>query len=242
MIDRQAIASLRRHIRDLADRSVGAAPGKRLWSLPRTPAGRPVALAVSVVAAVTALASGGDVAPQQSATTRTDAVRPIEVADRGGERAARSEHRRRLGTVPPPNAVTRGKPRPKPAWVKPTTGYDLSSGYGPRWGTLHAGIDLAGPTGTPIRAAHSGTVERATWYGGYGYAVIINHGNGVSTLYGHNSQLLVQQGQRVGTGQRIALMGSTGDSTGSHLHFEIHLGEEPVDPMPWLLRRHGVTL
>ncbi|MGH3648801.1 MAG: M23 family metallopeptidase [Micromonosporaceae bacterium] len=197
-------------------------------------------MAVAVVAVAGTLATGGDVAPQRASLTSTGDVSPVELPDRGTERAARSEDRR-SGTVPSPNAVTRGKPKPKPAWVKPTTGYDLSSGFGQRWGTLHAGIDLAAPTGTPIRAAHSGTVERAEWYGGYGYAVVINHGNGVSTLYGHNSRLLVKKGQRVATAQRISLMGSTGNSTGPHLHFEIHLRDEPVNPIPWL-RRQGVRL
>ncbi|MGH3736141.1 MAG: M23 family metallopeptidase [Micromonosporaceae bacterium] len=233
MADRTAIASLRRHAKNLATRSV-ATPGM----LPRTLAVLPLAVALSGATAASAV-TGGEAAPAEPVTTAHSTASPLGV-DRDTDRPSRATHRRR-GTVPSPNAVTRPKPKPAPAWVNPTTGYDLSSGFGHRWGTVHNGVDLAGPTGTPIRTVHSGTVERAGWYGGYGYAVIVDHGNGVSTLYGHNSRVLVKQGQRVLTGQRIALMGSTGYSTGPHLHFEVHLSDEPVDPVPWM-RRHGVKL
>ena len=85
-----------------------------------------------------------------------------------------------------------------------------------------------------MAAADSGVVVDADWLGGYGYAVIIDHGNGLSTVYGHNSSLLVSAGQSVSKGQIIAYSGSTGNSTGPHCHFEVRSGGEPVDPMGYL--------
>ena len=91
------------------------------------------------------------------------------------------------------------------------------------------------------RARGNRVVKRAAWYGGYGNAVIIDHGGGVQTLYGHNSSLSVQPGDRVRAGQVIAKVGSTGDSTGPHLHFEVQVDGKAVNPRPWL-KKHGVTL
>ncbi|HEY9736567.1 MAG TPA: peptidoglycan DD-metalloendopeptidase family protein [Trichocoleus sp.] len=115
----------------------------------------------------------------------------------------------------------------------------LTSGYGPRWGRMHRGVDIAGPVGTPIYAAASGTVVRAGWNsGGYGNLVDIRHADGSMTRYGHNSRLLVRAGQEVRQGQQIAEMGSTGYSTGPHLHFEVHLpGSGTVNPMAYLPSR-----
>ncbi|HLO46856.1 MAG TPA: peptidoglycan DD-metalloendopeptidase family protein [Kamptonema sp.] len=112
----------------------------------------------------------------------------------------------------------------------------LSSGYGWRWGRMHKGIDIASDIGTPIVAADAGVVTYAAWNdGGYGYLVEITHANGTQTLYGHNSRILVQEGQRVAQGQQISEMGSTGFSTGPHLHFEIHpSGQGAVNPMAFL--------
>ncbi|WP_309227463.1 M23 family metallopeptidase [Micromonospora thermarum] len=103
---------------------------------------------------------------------------------------------------------------------------------------LHAGIDLAAATGTPILAAAGGRVTRAGWYGGYGNYTCIDHGRAdgqrLSTCYGHQSKLLVSPGQQVRAGQVIGRVGSTGASTGPHLHFEVRLGGRPVDPLPWI--------
>ncbi|MEH0820777.1 MULTISPECIES: M23 family metallopeptidase [unclassified Micromonospora] len=103
---------------------------------------------------------------------------------------------------------------------------------------LHAGVDLAAPTGTPILAAADGRVSRAGWSGGYGRYTCIDHGRAdgqrLSTCYAHQSRLLVAPGQRVRAGQVIGLVGSTGASTGPHLHFEVRLGGRPVDPLPWI--------
>ncbi|SCG69361.1 M23 family metallopeptidase [Micromonospora inositola] len=103
---------------------------------------------------------------------------------------------------------------------------------------LHPGVDLAAPIGTPIVAVADGRVSRAGWYGGYGNYTCIDHGRAdgqrLSTCYGHQSKLLVSPGQRVRAGQVIGLVGSTGASTGPHLHFEVRLGGRPVDPLPWI--------
>jgi murein DD-endopeptidase MepM/ murein hydrolase activator NlpD len=125
-------------------------------------------------------------------------------------------------------------------WASPASG-EITSGFGPRWGTEHEGIDIGAAAGAPVRAAADGVVRKASWYGGYGNAVIIDHGDGVSTLYGHNSELSVKPGERVQAGQTIAKVGSTGDSTGPHLHFEVEVDGRKVDPAPWL-RKRGVTL
>ena len=110
----------------------------------------------------------------------------------------------------------------------------FTSPFGMRWGRLHAGIDIAAPTGTAIRAADSGTVQIASWYGGYGNYTCIGHGGGVSTCYGHQSSIGVSGGQNVSQGQVIGAVGSTGHSTGPHLHFEVRINGSPVDPMGYL--------
>ena len=115
----------------------------------------------------------------------------------------------------------------------PTRGR-ISSPFGPRWGRMHNGIDIAVPTGTPIRAAANGTVSFAGWNGGYGYLVTIDHGNNIETRYAHNSRLPVKAGTRVERGQIVAYSGNTGNSTGPHLHFEIRHRGTPVDPMRFL--------
>lgn len=115
----------------------------------------------------------------------------------------------------------------------------FTSGYGPRWGRMHRGIDIAAPTGTPIFAAASGEVIEAGWNsGGYGNLVKIRHGDGSVTLYAHNSRIMVRKGQQVKQGQQISAMGSTGFSTGPHLHFEVHpKGQGAVNPIAFLPKR-----
>lgn len=115
----------------------------------------------------------------------------------------------------------------------PTKG-EISSPFGWRWGRLHAGVDIANDIGTHVMAARAGRVIWAGWRGGYGYAVMIDHGGGYVSLYGHLDDYFVERGQYVRAGQRIASMGSTGNSTGPHLHFEVQKDGEPVDPMGML--------
>lgn len=122
----------------------------------------------------------------------------------------------------------------------PTHGL-LSSDYGWRrdpfavrhW-KFHSGLDIANRVGTPVSAVARGVVIRACWTSGYGYAVEIDHGFGITTLYGHNSRLLVHVGDTVAAGDRVALMGSTGHSTGPHCHFEVRIDGNPVDPDDYL--------
>jgi len=99
---------------------------------------------------------------------------------------------------------------------------------------MHRGVDLAGPVGTPIYAAADGIVDRAGWANGYGNLVEIDHGKAIQTRYGHLSAILVSPGQRVHRGDLIARMGSTGRSTGSHLHYEVRLDGHAVNPVPFL--------
>lgn len=110
----------------------------------------------------------------------------------------------------------------------------FTSGFGPRWGRMHEGIDIAVPTGTPVAAAASGTVISSGWGGGYGNLVVIDHGGGVATAYAHNTRLIVSSGQAVGQGSIIAYAGSTGNSTGPHVHFEVRINGQATDPLPYL--------
>ena len=120
--------------------------------------------------------------------------------------------------------------------VKPTSG-TITSRFGPRGSGYHTGLDIAGPLGTTIAAAAGGTVVFSGWDNyGLGYAVKISHGNGVETVYGHCSKLYVKTGETVSTGQAIAAMGSTGNSTGSHLHLEIRVNGERHNPQTYLYK------
>jgi len=122
-------------------------------------------------------------------------------------------------------------------FISPARGV-LTSGYGPRWGRMHRGIDIAGPVGTTIMASAPGVVASAGWNsGGYGNLVEVLHPDGSLTLYAHNSRIVARRGQQVQQGQKIAEMGSTGRSTGPHVHFEIHpAGRGAVNPMIYISR------
>jgi murein DD-endopeptidase MepM/ murein hydrolase activator NlpD len=147
--------------------------------------------------------------------------------------------------LPPLPGVDRylpgGSPQSK-GFIWPSKG-ELTSGYGWRWGRMHRGIDIAAPIGTPVVAADDGTVTYAAFNdGGYGYLVEITHPNGSVTFYAHNDRILVREGQQVTQGQQISEMGSTGFSTGPHLHFEVHpTGKGSVDPMAFLPKNPSVA-
>jgi murein DD-endopeptidase MepM/ murein hydrolase activator NlpD len=115
----------------------------------------------------------------------------------------------------------------------PTSG-QLTSGFGPRWGRLHQGIDVAAPTGRPITAAKSGKVILAGPSGGYGNLVVVDHGAGLSTAYAHQSRIAVSVGAMVTQGGLLGYVGSTGHSTGPHLHFEVRVNGVARDPLPYL--------
>lgn len=145
------------------------------------------------------------------------------------------------------NSVTPAKTTPRQASppasgavVKPAQGR-LTSTYGARWGTVHYGVDIANSIGTPILAAMAGEVIDSGPASGFGLWVRLRHDNGLITVYGHINESLVSVGQRVTAGHQIATMGNRGQSTGPHLHFEVHQDGSKIDPLPWL-RSHGVTL
>ncbi len=141
-------------------------------------------------------------------------------------------------------ALLAGKPIPPslagPGTVSWPVSGTITSPFGMRFDPvqhryqLHAGIDIAAPQGTTISAAADGRVIFAGWYGGYGNAIVIDHGGGTSTLYGHCSQIFVSVGQDVQRGQAIGAVGMTGDATGPHVHFEVRRDGKPVDPLGYL--------
>ena len=156
--------------------------------------------------------------------------------------------RAQRGHSPPP-AITwqRHVERPPQAPLKTRPGFiwpvegQLTSPFGERGHAMggggaqfHAGIDVSVPPGTPVQAAQEGTVAFAGYNGAYGKVVKLDHPHGFSTLYAHNSRLLVYVGQTIAAGQVICLSGSSGRSTGPHLHFEVHKDGWPVDPLPYL--------
>ena len=122
----------------------------------------------------------------------------------------------------------------------PTTGFiwpvsgPITSPFGMRWGTLHPGIDIGVPTGTPIHAVAAGTVIYCGWMSGYGNLVMIDHGGDLATLYGHQSRIAVSCGESVTQGQVIGYSGCTGFCTGPHVHFEVRVNGSPVDPLGYL--------
>jgi murein DD-endopeptidase MepM/ murein hydrolase activator NlpD len=188
--------------------------------------------ATSVLEAQQALLTGDEsieAMPQASITVAEAQQRLEEVA---ASRAARAE------------AEAAAAEAARPKTVLPVDGARLTSTFGPRWGTYHYGIDLAAPMHTPEYAAADGVVLRAGSASGFGLAVYILHENGDVTVYGHMDEIQVEPGQYVEAGDQIALLGNRGQSTGPHLHFEVHRGGEDgerIDPIAWLAER-GVSV
>jgi murein DD-endopeptidase MepM/ murein hydrolase activator NlpD len=120
------------------------------------------------------------------------------------------------------------------------TAFRFTSGFGRRWGRLHAGVDLAGSHGSPIYSTADGVVVHAGWENGYGRMVEIQHDFGLRTRYGHLSAIKVSVGERVSRGDRIGDMGNTGNSTGTHLHYEVRVGGNPVNPMTFIKAANNV--
>lgn len=121
-----------------------------------------------------------------------------------------------------------------PSFIKPLNGGSFSSSFGSRWGRKHKGVDWSCSVGTNIYASCGGTVSYAGWQNGFGNTIVISHGNGLKTRYAHLSKITVSSGEKVSQGERIGLSGNTGNSTGPHLHFEILLDGEQVNPMNYL--------
>ncbi|MDQ1700159.1 MAG: hypothetical protein QOG34_2022 [Frankiaceae bacterium] len=146
------------------------------------------------------------------------------------ERASRSARRVALAQAPAPSPHR---------WVRPYYGV-FSSGFGYRWGRLHAGVDLAGPWGSTFYAATAGCIEYAGPMSGYGEVMRIRDWDGTETVYGHMSSFIRHYGC-VKAGEAIARVGSAGDATGPHLHFEVRIGGTPINPVPFLAKR-GIYL
>ncbi|MCW2607612.1 MAG: mepA, partial [Frankiales bacterium] len=137
-------------------------------------------------------------------------------------------------------AAAEKRARLRSSYVRPAGG-PVTSGFGQRWGRLHAGIDFGAAYGSPIRAVTSGEVVDSGFdAGGYGNFVHVQHADGTVTTYNHMSRVL-RRGGTVDAGDVLGLVGSTGHSTGPHLHFEVRIGGSPIDPAPWL-RDHGIGL
>jgi len=200
--------------------------------------------------------AGGDFAGTEFAEADSVVIPPSATGNRlswvAPARATRPARPKPPARAKPSAQAARSKPSmpskprktPKPArWLQPISGAVVTSCFGQRWGRLHAGVDLAAPYGTAIRTVGAGVVVAAGPEGGYGNAVLIDHGNGFLTHYGHMSAIAVHPGQRVSAGQPIGNEGSTGHSTGPHLHFEVHEGtyKNPIEPTHWL-HTHGVEI
>jgi len=132
-----------------------------------------------------------------------------------------------------PRIIERGTSTP-PTYIKPLVGGRFSSPFGSRWGRMHKGVDWACSVGTTIKASSGGTIASAGWVNGYGYCITISHPDGKKTRYAHLSKILVSSGERVKQGEKIALSGNTGNSTGPHLHFEIFVDGVQVNPLKYL--------
>jgi murein DD-endopeptidase MepM/ murein hydrolase activator NlpD len=147
---------------------------------------------------------------------------------------------RAAATAPSPSgetasgAPTSGVPTVAPSGLAWPVSGPITSPFGPRWGRMHEGIDFGVPSGTPIHAAAAGTVIYCGWMEGYGNLTVIDHGGGIGTAYGHQSSISVSCNQQVTQGQVIGAVGSTGHSTGPHLHFEVRVNGTPVDPLGYL--------
>jgi murein DD-endopeptidase MepM/ murein hydrolase activator NlpD len=209
---------------------VAGALGAGAFGLPGTPDG--AAEVAPVLDASMELATGDEaveVMPMASITEAEAQARLAEVAATRAERAAAEAA-----------AAEAAAEAARPKFVLPVSGARFTSGFGSRWGTFHYGIDLAAPIGTPEYAAADGVVVRAGAASGFGLAVYVLHENGDVTVYGHMEEILVEPGQYVEAGETIALLGNRGQSTGPHLHFEVHQGGmdgRKIDPLPWLAER-----
>jgi murein DD-endopeptidase MepM/ murein hydrolase activator NlpD len=168
--------------------------------------------------------------PEPDDLALVDATAIAQAAERAdaaaGDRASRSDPRDAAGFT-----IEQWAPD---VYVLPLRSYTLTSKFGPRWERQHTGIDLAAPGGTPYYSIANGRVIMARYYGGYGYCIMIDHGGGVVSLYGHSSQMLVKEGQTVQAGEMIGKVGTTGHSFGTHLHFEIRIDGVQKDPIPFL--------
>lgn len=212
--------------------------------IPRPPTNRgPLILAALVIGAVLAWLPGGMSGPQATTTVSADSPYgvgsdtgiPLGVDGTPRQAISEAEAAMRLEAL----AASRSTRASAVEYFLPVSGR-FTSCFCMRWGTMHQGIDIAAPTGTPIVAPEAGVVLEAGAASGFGNVIYLQHANGDATVYGHMSTLLVDAGDVVEAGQTIAEVGSLGYSTGPHLHFEVYqggLGGERIDPVEWLLER-----
>ncbi len=259
-----------RHRRDTHERGRHRADGLPRHRAPRTPVvtdrGRSTAMAAALIAGVgvagisaavagahpAASVDAADAALNAQASAQLPAAAPrpsISIAAAQPDvtpspTPSNARERFAAAALSAAKVRTTVSPTPDPVWVHPMPEGPVSSCFGQRWGRLHAGVDLAAPSGTPVVAVGAGTVvQSGEWAGGYGISVLIDHHNGFLTHYAHFSATLMQVGEQVQAGQQIGLEGSTGHSTGPHLHFEVHQGtwKNTVEPTAWL-QAHGVEI
>ena len=168
-----------------------------------------------------------------TSTTTTTAAAPTTTAPAPGQPPAPTTTK---APAAPTTTATPTTTKPSGGGLRWPVSGPVTSPYGPRWGTFHKGIDIGAGMGTPIAAAGSGTIFYSGQMDGYGNVILLDHGNGIVTLYAHQSQLIATKGQYVNAGATIGLVGSTGNSTGPHLHFEVRTGSNgvAVDPMGYL--------
>ncbi|MFY7835788.1 MAG: M23 family metallopeptidase [Novosphingobium sp.] len=205
--------------------------------------------AFSAVVAVVALSSAPAFANSAASADIAAPLRAAEAAKAGVSADRGDDEFRRLfaswqqldnGILPSAKPVTAKRAGVSIPSLAPVAMTRLSSGYGMRNHPVlggrraHKGIDLSAPTGTPIRATADGTVEMADWFGGYGLYVQLDHGAAMETRYGHMSRIAVAAGQQVRKGDVIGYVGSTGRSTGPHLHYEVRVSGEAVNPLPYM--------
>lgn len=198
------------------------------------------ALETSFGAPANASGAGALALNVQTWTASTDTPAPASTS-------ASTADASRVESAVPASTPTPAQPSPPPptidpakAWVRPLAKGEFTSPFGSRWGTQHEGIDLAAPVGTPISAMSAGRVRYAGWQGGYGNKVEILYWDGTVSAYGHMSRTDVKAGDDVRPGTRVGTVGNTGDSTGPHLHLEIHpKSRKATNPEPWL-SHHGV--
>ncbi len=187
------------------------------------------------------VSSQGHLAGARSSKSKALAVTKEQIQQEVGESEALASSSAALaallkGDSGPPTDTTGGStsaPAGAPHFIWPVNG-PITSPFGMRWGTLHPGIDIGVPTGTPVHAAAAGKVIWCGWESGYGNFVVIDHGGGYATAYGHNSRIAVSCGEEVQQGEVIAYSGCTGFCTGPHVHFEVRVNGTPVDPLGYL--------
>ena len=205
--------------------------------VPTPPRSRYAAVVTTAFVGAGLVALGAQAMPDAKTITPA-ALADMEQADLAGhdlaERAAEADRASR-GSERSAEQAQSG------IWQLPLRGYELDTPYGMQGDTLHGGIDLVAPEGTPYNAVHAGKVTKAGWFGGYGYAVIVQHPDGTEAIYGHSSQITVTEGQEVKAGEQLGLVGATGHAYGAHLHLELHLNGSPINPMTFLADR-GVDL